>query len=189
MLYKIALICDEVADFFREITIDADAKFLDLSNAILAACGYDDSQITSFFTCSDTWDKELQIVREDMGTSAEDEDVYLMASTPLRDLLEDEEQKMIYVFDPANDRIFYLELTEIVTGKSLDKAECTMSRGKAPQQLKGFDHEGKHDLQQEDQADTAKQADKRQPLSARQDLARDRRSLKQRAPLRLSRKV
>ena len=139
MLYKIALICDEVPEFFREITIDSEAKFLDLSNAILAACGYDDSQITSFFTCSDTWDKELQIVREDMGTSAEDEDVYLMASTPLRDLLEDEEQKMIYVFDPANDRIFYLELTEIVTGKSLDKAECTMSRGKAPQQLKGFD--------------------------------------------------
>lgn len=139
MLYKIALICDEVADFFREITIDADATFLDLNNAILEACGYDDSQITSFFTCSDTWDKEQQIVREDMGTSAEDEDVYLMASTPLRDLLEDEEQKMIYIFDPANDRIFYLELTEIVTGKTMDKAECTMSRGKAPQQLKGFD--------------------------------------------------
>ncbi|MBP5360000.1 MAG: hypothetical protein J6W50_02305 [Bacteroidaceae bacterium] len=139
MLYKIALICDEVADFFREITIDADATFLDLNNAILEACGYDDSQITSFFTCSDTWDKEQQIVREDMGTSAEDEDVYLMASTPLRDLLEDEEQKLIYIFDPANDRIFYLELTEIVTGKSMDKAECSMSRGKAPQQLKGFD--------------------------------------------------
>ena len=139
MLYKIALICDEVADFFREITIDAEATFLDLNNAILEACGYDDSQITSFFTCSDTWDKEQQIVREDLGTSAEDEDVYLMASTPLRDLLEDEEQKMIYIFDPANDRIFYLELTEIVTGKTLDKAECSMSRGKAPQQLKGFD--------------------------------------------------
>ena len=127
MLYKIALICDEVADFFREITIDADATFLDLNNAILEACGYDDSQITSFFTCSDTWDKEQQIVREDMGTSAEDEDVYLMASTPLRDLLEDEEQKMIYIFDPANDRIFYLELTEIVTGKTMDKAECSMN--------------------------------------------------------------
>ncbi|MBO4730078.1 MAG: hypothetical protein J5593_01240 [Bacteroidaceae bacterium] len=139
MLYKIALICDEVADFFREITIDADASFLDLSNAILESCGYDDSQITSFFICSDTWDKQQQIVREDMGTSAEDEDVYLMASTPLRELLEDEEQKMIYIFDPANDRIFYLELTEIVTGKTMNKAECSISRGKAPQQLKGFD--------------------------------------------------
>lgn len=139
MLYKIALICDEVPEFFREITIDSEAKFLDLSNAILAACGYDDSQITSFYTCSDTWDKQQQIVREDMGTSAEDEDVYLMADTPLSELLEDEEQKMIYTFDPANDRIFYLELTEIVTGKTSDKAECTMSRGKAPQQLKGFD--------------------------------------------------
>ena len=139
MLYKIALICDEVPEFFREITIDAEATFLDLNNAILAACGYDDSQITTFYTCSDSWDREQQIVREDMGTSAEDEDLYIMADTRLSELLEDEEQKMIYTFDPANDRIFYLELTDIVTGKELKKAECSGSRGKAPQQLKGFD--------------------------------------------------
>ena len=64
----------------------------------------------------------------------------LQSAEEIRDeLLEDEEQKLIYTFDPANDRIFYLELTEIVTGKTSDKAECTMSRGKAPQQLKGFD--------------------------------------------------
>ena len=139
MLFKIALICDEAEDFFREITIDSEATFLDLNKAILSACGYEDSQITSFYTCSDFWDKEQQIVREDMGTSAKDEDVYIMADTRLSELLEDEEQKMIYTFDPANDRVFYLELTEIVTGRNLSEPECTISRGKAPQQLKGFD--------------------------------------------------
>lgn len=139
MIFKIALICDEADDFFREITIDSDATFLDLNKAVLNSCGYDDSQITSFYTCSDGWDREQQIVREDMGTSAEDEDVYIMASTRLSDLLQDEEQKLIYTFDPANDRIFYLELTDIITGQTLQEAECTVSRGEAPQQLKGFD--------------------------------------------------
>ncbi len=139
MLFKIAIICNETPDFFREITIDSDQTFLDLNQAILDACGYDDSQITSFTTCNDEWKGEQQIVREDMGTTAEDQDIYIMADTRLSELLQDEEQKMTYTFDPINDRIFYLELTDIVTGQSLPKAECTISRGEAPTQLAGFD--------------------------------------------------
>ncbi|MGN1236737.1 MAG: hypothetical protein ACI4TS_04765 [Bacteroidaceae bacterium] len=139
MLFKFAIICDEAEDFFREITIDSDKSFLDLNKAILDACGYDDSQITSFCTCSDDWETEQQIVREDMGTTAEDEDIYIMADTKLSDMLEEEEQKLVYTFDPMNDRVFYIELTDIVTGKSLDKAQCTESRGEAPKQLQGFD--------------------------------------------------
>lgn len=139
MLFKIAVICDEVEDFFREITIDADADFLALNGALLESCGYDDSQITCFYTCSDDWDKEKQIVREDMGTSPEDEDIYVMDKTRLSELIDDTGQKLIFIFDPANDRNFFLEVTDIVTGKRLKKPECTISRGKAPQQLKGFD--------------------------------------------------
>jgi len=139
MLFKIAIICDEAPGFFREITIDSDQSFLDLNQAILDACGYDDSQMTSFCTCTDDWEAEHQIVREDMGTISQDEDIYIMADTRLSELLEDEEQKLVYTFDPINDRIFYLELTEIVTGQDLDKAECTVSRGEAPNQLSEFD--------------------------------------------------
>ena len=95
MLFKIAIICDEAEDFFREITIDSDNSFLDLNKAILDACSYDDSQITSFSICSDNWEEEQQIVREDMGTTAEDQDIYIMADTRLGDLIEDEEQKLI----------------------------------------------------------------------------------------------
>lgn len=139
MLFKIAIICDEAEDFFREITIDSDNSFLDLNKAILDACSYDDSQITSFSICSDNWEEEQQIVREDMGTTAEDQDIYIMADTRLGDLIEDEEQKLIFTFDPINNRVFYLEVTEIVTGRSMEKAECTESRGDAPTQLNDFD--------------------------------------------------
>lgn len=139
MLFKIAVICDEVQSFFREITIDSEQTFLDLNQALLDACGYDDSQITNFCTCSDDWETEQQIVREDMGTTAEDEDLYIMANTRLSELIEDEEQKLTFTFDPINDRVFYLEVTDIITGQSLPKAECTMSKGNAPEQLGGFD--------------------------------------------------
>ncbi len=139
MLFKIAIICDEVENFFREITIDSDCSFLDLNKAILESCGYDDSQITSFSICSDSWEEKQQVVREDMGTTAEDQDIYIMAETRLADLIEEEEQKLVFTFDPANDRVFYLEVTDIITGKSLDRAECTQSRGQAPKQLNDFD--------------------------------------------------
>lgn len=139
MLFKIAVICDEIQDFFREITIDSDQTFLDLNQALLDACDYDDSQITSFCTCTEDWEMEQQIVREDMGTTSEDEDLYIMANTRLSELIEDEEQKLIFTFDPINDRVFYLEVTEIITGQSLPKAECTLSKGDAPEQLRDLD--------------------------------------------------
>ena len=62
-----------------------------------------------------------------------------MAETRLSDLIEEEEQKLVFTFDPANDRVFYLEVTDIITGAKLDCAECTQSRGPAPKQLNDFD--------------------------------------------------
>ena len=59
--------------------------------------------------------------------------------TQLSELLEDEKQHLLYVFDPLADRVFFIELSEIITGKSLDEAVCTKSMGDAPQQVLDFD--------------------------------------------------
>ena len=42
-------------------------------------------------------------------------------------------------FDPLADRAFFMELSEIITGKSLDEAVCTKSIGDAPQHVLDFD--------------------------------------------------
>ena len=48
---------------------------------------------------------------------------------------------MIYVFDPLAERVFFIELSEIITGKDLDKAVCTRKNGEAPQQTIDFDEQ------------------------------------------------
>ena len=73
-----------------------------------------------------------------MGTSS-DEDSYIMRETRLSELLEDEKQKMLYVFDPLAERVFFIELSEILYGKDIEKAKCTRKEGIAPQQTVDFD--------------------------------------------------
>ena len=138
MVYRFTIISDEVDNFRREIQIDSDATFLDFHNAILKSAGYPNDQMTSFFICDDNWEQETEITLEDMGTSSE-MDSWIMEETPLSELLEDEKQHLLYIFDPLADRAFFIELSEIITGKSLDEAVCTKSIGEAPQHVLDFD--------------------------------------------------
>lgn len=138
MVYRFTIISDEVDNFRREIQIDSDATFLDFHNAILKSVGYPNDQMTSFFICDDNWEKETEVTLEDMGTSS-DIDSWIMEETPLSELLEDEKQHLLYIFDPLADRAFFIELTEIITGKSFNEAVCTKQIGEAPQQVLDFD--------------------------------------------------
>lgn len=138
MVYRFTLISDEVDDFVREIKIDSEATFFDFHEAILKAVGYKNDQMTSFFICDDGWEKEQEITLEDMGGSSE-EDSYVMSETRLSELVEDEKQRLIYVFDPLTERVFFIELSEIEYGKDLDKAVCTRKEGQAPEQTVDFD--------------------------------------------------
>lgn len=138
MIYRFTLISDEIDRFIREIQIDSEASFLDFHKAILDSVGYPNDQMTSFFICNEDWEKETEITLEDMGSSS-DEDTWLMEDTPLNELVEDEHQHLLYVFDPLADRVFFIELSEIITGKNLDSPICTKKVGEAPQQVLDFD--------------------------------------------------
>lgn len=143
MIFNFRLVSDEVDNFKREIEIDADDTFLDLRNAICDAVQYDRSEMCSFFLCDDSWEKEKEITLEDMGTDS-DEDTYLMNECILSDYLDDEGQKLMFVFDYMTDRAFFLQLKKIITGKSLKDPVCTLSMGKAPDQhidMKRFEAE------------------------------------------------
>ena len=138
MIYQFTLISDEVEDFMREIQIDSDASFLDLHQAILQSAGYSDNQMTSFFICEDNWEKKTEITLEEMDSSS-DEDTYVMESTRLSELIEDEKQKLIYVFDPLTERSFFIELSKIILGKDLIVPVCTRKKGEAPAQEADLD--------------------------------------------------
>ena len=138
MIYRFLLLSDEVDNFKREIQIDSQATFFDFHKEILKCTGYDSNQLYSFFLCGDDWSKLTEVTLIEMDTSSE-EDSYIMDSTLLEDLIEDEHQKLLYIFDPLNERVFFIELREIITGKSIKDPVCSKSTGNAPKQFVEFD--------------------------------------------------
>lgn len=138
MVFRFLILSDEVDDFKREIKIDSEATFLDLHNAIIDSVDYSKDQMSSFFICEDDWSKKNEITLVEMDTTSE-VDNYIMEDTVLEELLEDEGQKLLYVFDYMTERAFFMELREIIPGKNLDAAQCTKSIGIAPTQFVSFD--------------------------------------------------
>lgn len=138
MIYRFTLISDESDEFIREIQIDPEATFYDFHEAILKSVGYTNDQMTSFFICDDDWEKEKEITLEAMDDNPEI-DSWVMKETRLNDLIEDEKQKLLYVFDYMTERCFFIELTEIITGKEIKNAKCTKKTGDAPKQVMDFE--------------------------------------------------
>lgn len=135
MVYRFKLVSDEVSNFSREIEIDSENTFLQLRNAILESVNFTKDELDSFFLCNDEWEREDEITLEDMGSSASDQDLWLMENTPLEELIEDEGQKLVFVFDYITERSFFMELKEILPSRRLIEPICTIKRGKAPAQF------------------------------------------------------
>lgn len=131
MIYKFRLVSDEVDNFKREIDIDADATFLDLRNAICESVGYDKGQMHSFFLCDEGWEKGREITLEYMDSDSSEDD-YIMEECILSDFIEDEGQRMIFVFDYLTDRAFFMEMKKSTPGSSLKDPICTLAMGAAP---------------------------------------------------------
>ena len=159
MIYRFLMLSDEVDDFKREIRIDSEATFLDLRNIILDSVKYSKDQMDSFFICDDDWSKRTEVTLVEMDTTS-DEDSYTMAETRLDELVEEEGQRLLFVFDNMTERAFFMELREIIPGQDLKEAVCTKSVGNAPAQLISFDefeskNSGSSDLGEDCYGDSA----------------------------------
>lgn len=116
MIYRFNLISDEVDDFKLEIQIDSDDTFLSLRNVILDAAGYTKDQMDSFIICDEEWNKEKEVTLTDMGADS-DEDIWLMDETKISELIDDEGDRLMFVFDYLTNRAFFMELKECIFSK------------------------------------------------------------------------
>ena len=138
MLFRFLILSDEVDYFKREIKIDSEATFLELHDAILDSVNYTKDQMTSFFICDEDWSKRTEITLADMGSES-DEDIWIMGETRLSELIDDEGQKLIFVFDYLTDRAFFMEMREMIPGKDLKDPVCEKKEGKAAPQFVDVD--------------------------------------------------
>ena len=134
MTLKLTIFSQEKEDFVLEVLIDSDAKFSELHQLILDDCNYDEHPKQCFLICDEEWRVKHRICLRDTEEMGFDEDLNLMSRTRIGDFLEDEGQRLAYVFDPDSKRFFLMELTENVFGRTEKKAFVNRRHGLAPLQ-------------------------------------------------------
>lgn len=143
MTLKLTLFSQEKEDFVLEILIDSDAKFSELHQLILNDCKYNEHSKQCFLICDEEWRVKHRICLQDTEEMGYDEDLNLMSRTRIGDYLEDEGQRLAYIFDPDGKRFFLMELSENVFGRTEKKAFVNRRHGLPPlQSTKGSQHDG-----------------------------------------------
>lgn len=114
MLLTITIASPEIEDFVAEVLIESQYTFADLHQVMQKAFGWQAEQPTTFYVCDNRWQPEHAIpeVSDDRDT---------MADIELGDLLEDEGQRLQYVFNPAECRGLLMEVSAIAFGKHVDE--------------------------------------------------------------------
>lgn len=133
MIVYLRLLSIEADDFVKEIAIDDNQTFADLHHFLQELLGYDASQMASFFTTDHNWNKEQEVTLFDM-TEGENEHLMVMSDTKLSQLITEQGQRLLYVFDLFSERAFFIETIELAEG-SLTKPNCYKNQGEAPAQI------------------------------------------------------
>jgi hypothetical protein len=111
MVYKFRVILDAEEDIFRDIAILAEDTLEDLHNAIFNSFGFDGMEVASFYTCDETWNQEDEISMFDTGDVQGEQKI--MSDYKLSDILDEQNTKIIYVYDFLNMWTFLVELAAV----------------------------------------------------------------------------
>ena len=133
MVFKFKIISDKVEDFALHIEADAKNTFFELHEIIQDVCNYDPSELATFYLADEEWDKGDEITMFP-NTQAKQRAALLMKNETLGNHLNQIEDKVIYVFDVANQKSLYIELNEIVMANNLNTPIVSYTRGIAPAQ-------------------------------------------------------
>ena len=113
MIYRFRAILDhdQKEDIFRDIEIRKTDTFEDLHNVLNQSFGFDGSEMASFYISNDQWEQGQEIALFDMGQNT---DVKMMNETIVEELINEDNNKLIYIYDFLNMWTFLIELGEIV---------------------------------------------------------------------------
>lgn len=111
MIYRFRVILDTQEDVFRDIEIEAAASLEDFHNAITQAFGFGGQEMASFYISNELWEQGEEIALFDM--SDEPGSLRIMNETYLDDVVNEDQTRMIYIYDFFNMWTFLVELAEV----------------------------------------------------------------------------
>lgn len=134
-IYKFRVLLESKEEIFRDVEIKSTQNFYDLHEIIVAAFGYDNSQMASFNLSNDTWEKGQEITLFDMQIDEnQEEKILVMSDTVINTQTNCVGDHLLYSYDFLNMQNFFIELIEIIV-KEDPKAfypKVVYSQGEAP---------------------------------------------------------
>ena len=116
MIYRFRIILDTHEDVFRDIEIEASATLEDFHNAITQSFGFDGQEMASFYTSNELWEEDEEISLFDV--SDEPGGIRIMGETILEDVVDEENTRLLYVYDFLNMWAFMVELADIADAEA-----------------------------------------------------------------------
>ena len=131
-IFHFRILLDQSEEVFRDIEIKSTDTFEEFHSAIVEAFDFSGDEIASFYISNEDWDKGEEITQMDMSGMG-DEGIKTMKETALEEMLFEEEQKLLYLYDFMRMWIFFVELVSISDPKA-DKSypKVILSVGDTP---------------------------------------------------------
>jgi len=127
MIYKLRVILDAKEDVFRDLAVDSNDTLEDFHNSISQSFGLDGGEMASFYTCDQEWNQEDEIPLFAM------EDGMSMGAVQIKDIIDQDKNKLIYVYDFLLMWTFFIELADISTRTDgVSYPELLFSHGELP---------------------------------------------------------
>jgi hypothetical protein len=106
--FRVLLDSNQKEEVFCDILLSLDDNFESFFNSIIKAYGFKGDQMASFYASNENWDKGEEVSLMDVSFGEEGEQK-IMASTSIRELVEEPDQKFILVYDFLKMWIFLIE--------------------------------------------------------------------------------
>lgn len=109
MIYRLRVILDNDTkeDILRDVEIDKNSNLTDLHELILLSFNFSADQMASFYTVDEDWNQinEISLMNFDESTDS-------MDSMLITNVLNNQNTKLLYIYDFMNMWTFYVELIE-----------------------------------------------------------------------------
>ena len=109
MIYRLRIILDNDTkeDILRDVEIDKNSNLTDLHELILLSFNFSADQMASFYTVDEDWIQLNEISLMNFDESTDSMDPVLIAN-----ILNNQNTKLLYIYDFMNMWTFYVELIE-----------------------------------------------------------------------------
>ena len=130
MICKIRVVLDVKEDVIRTIAIDSSSTLEELHNTISNVFGFNGQQMASFYRTDDDWNQGEEIPLINMDDAPE---ALSMSTTTIEQNIEDEGEKLIYVYDFLEMWTFFVELIETSEKSEENLPKLVLSIGEVPE--------------------------------------------------------